>query len=1750
MLTAEQIKALSRKTLVVPIQIGQSVLIEINGKNEIIGQIKNFDQDNVTVELNDEGYYAILPIEIISPVDSKAVNDIVGFLPSYDENGPEIKAIKDAGYETGSNLGENIDSEFKKDDVVTTPDGEGKILKFRKSIEHWIVQMDNGDENGYPAKDLKLVSKPIEKIKESLDENELYKIFKTCDSAQEFLDGIVTSMNADQEDTFEDLAELAWNANMNSELLINNPNYPKNPQSFFNKEYAIELYNKLKNIDKLSNNKIKLIIVGDNKDGLLGYINPRTPNNVSVLTARGQYLSDKNGGYDLKWLNHMYKEKGGVKLATKNDFDEFRTNFDRYDNGEYEYANSIEESHGFEEYYTLDELAKVLTKNNVDASVVDMFKIECKSEQDRDGGFSKDKSYDLLKMYGNKDIAEKWAANPINESIDSLSELELRHFKEFFILCPDKTLEDFVEKAEFSIKQIEYWTKDGDNVESNQLYIDAMENIIAKINDGTITESDTEPYKEIGRNNESKITETKVFRGINKSGNVNATYNGNDDGMGTFYTDNETMAKWFAGLEDYDVDKESYVPTGNTDGEVITDDINLKNPYIIDSEDEDNDSFQVYMDEIKESGGVEAYKEKLIAEGHDGIILQNCNTNYYNDGTYTIYIDFENDKTDESVEKEITKFTVKGHDYWAVKHDSTHCAVVNNEQAAKSNNQLGVGHIQQFSSEPYFDDLKAWLKGGEKLDGKIYESKAYRYEIHYSDGVRQMIGADSESDAIKKSKELVKNNKNIRELDIFRNASGFHSTTQFEYLVGWYSNGNSYWKNVAEKDDKVKQKELKLNESSDETIDLVIGYVDDKPKTILKSTDKIPSFVQSTKKIRIPKQDWEAEKINFTNMRWYVDTYGVSTFDEASGANNSVELPNSNLWLIGGGIDMNGNRVVKLSFPNSRSFSIQTGNGRLFETEKLLRGDVKPDLLTDENLETIEMEIIAYIQQFGSRFQKSELKVYKPKNESKKYEIGFTSESELEDKNVIDTISKLKSYIGHNVKINGLSITELTATSGSINYGGKILTYDEKRDNQSVLINKLETVKDWIDKQPDSAYVKEDKIKKYEIGFTSQDYNKLVADVTADYPFYGKKNAPYWDIYDEKTDEKVGAYNGQKNILKVLDDRLSEWLKTNSYENKLDEAVNNNQMKSFINDFNNNNIIDIKLQPCDPKELVPLNVSDSPKSYFPKGYFKVKKDFKITPGGGWQMSFKIGEIVFSDGKGTVESTNNKRMLNALNEFNPFIFKSRRPPIQGTNKLILTNYARNPEQRNMYNSFVENVESISGEQAYDIIMKFFNDYSPVKETAITETEIAISPIADLKSSVLYIPLKQSKDFDDFLSKLDNIDATVEDIREFCSVLGLNDASVGYYNTDKPNFDENKLEIAYNKGKKSLGNTQSGVQVPQGGLSRTVWTNPVITSYKGENGYLGSNQAQYRTDALDREIESYFRSLGMDDDMIACFLVGKEGRWLSTALKNGADWKSFIKNTAIGFIANFDPTNKMAYQEALIKENNGLIFEKSQNPLQLTTSNFSKYRELDSNQYIPNTTWSKFMDNFGLGIDDMDRICKYAGFSSFEKLVDSGITPKSIKTDIEKYRDLLDGLKIVSYAARNMTDDGLDMLVERFIVETDNEDTGSAKYINKVQQRYDSLVKQYNENPGDKKILIQLNDCETYLGLPLTKPTIVESAPDFIGQIAASLKELQKTDQSQVENLKLDIERWEQTKFDDDDAKQIALSEIIDYYKQPA
>lgn len=134
---------------------------------------------------------------------------------------------------------------------------------------------------------------------------------------------------------------------------------------------------------------------------------------------------------------------------------------------------------------------------------------------------------------------------------------------------------------------------------------------------------------------ENKNIDLKAYRGVGNR--VNYTYNGSDEGMGIFYTDNLIMAKWFAGLIEFNIHTSKYEKISDN-GKVIQTVLNFNNPYIINSDDEDYDSFQMYMDEIKDYGGVDKYKEFLYKNNHDGVILKNNNTNYYQTGTYDIYI--------------------------------------------------------------------------------------------------------------------------------------------------------------------------------------------------------------------------------------------------------------------------------------------------------------------------------------------------------------------------------------------------------------------------------------------------------------------------------------------------------------------------------------------------------------------------------------------------------------------------------------------------------------------------------------------------------------------------------------------------------------------------------------------------------------------------------------------------------------------------------------------------------------------------------------------------------------------------------------------------------------------------------------------------------------------------------------------------------------------------------------------------------
>ncbi len=113
------------------------------------------------------------------------------------------------------------------------------------------------------------------------------------------------------------------------------------------------------------------------------------------------------------------------------------------------------------------------------------------------------------------------------------------------------------------------------------------------------------------------------------------------------------------------------------------------------------------------------------------------------------------------------------------------------------------------------------------------------------------------------------------------------------------------------------------------------------------------------------------------NFNDYHNDY-LPSLNERNGATaKDVALPNCNLWLKGFGYDRNGNKIVTVTFPNGKGFSIQT-NGNLPLLHSLITsyGFNKREVLDNGDLHTIAHTIISYIQNYGSARQKSQLKVY------------------------------------------------------------------------------------------------------------------------------------------------------------------------------------------------------------------------------------------------------------------------------------------------------------------------------------------------------------------------------------------------------------------------------------------------------------------------------------------------------------------------------------------------------------------------------------------------------------------------------------------------------------------------------------------------------------------------------------------------------------------------------------------------------
>lgn len=97
----------------------------------------------------------------------------------------------------------------------------------------------------------------------------------------------------------------------------------------------------------------------------------------------------------------------------------------------------------------------------------------------------------------------------------------------------------------------------------------------------------------------------------------------------------------------------------------------------------------------------------------------------------------------------------------------------------------------------------------------------------------------------------------------------------------------------------------------------------------------------------------------------------TSIKEAAKGLN--LSQPWSNLHIKGWGKDRNGNMAILVGFPNDKGWAIQT-NQNLPTTHSILT--TTPPKLSSNDLDAIGEEITDYVDQYGSKEQKSRLKRY------------------------------------------------------------------------------------------------------------------------------------------------------------------------------------------------------------------------------------------------------------------------------------------------------------------------------------------------------------------------------------------------------------------------------------------------------------------------------------------------------------------------------------------------------------------------------------------------------------------------------------------------------------------------------------------------------------------------------------------------------------------------------------------------------
>lgn len=112
----------------------------------------------------------------------------------------------------------------------------------------------------------------------------------------------------------------------------------------------------------------------------------------------------------------------------------------------------------------------------------------------------------------------------------------------------------------------------------------------------------------------------------------------NDQGLGVFFTNNIVMAKWFAGVIDFD--GYEYVDT-NTTGYIYECIPLISNPFVLNehvNDIDEDDAGQTYFDFINKYDNIDTLRKYLLSNNYDSLLVNDVTTNYYEDGTYSILI--------------------------------------------------------------------------------------------------------------------------------------------------------------------------------------------------------------------------------------------------------------------------------------------------------------------------------------------------------------------------------------------------------------------------------------------------------------------------------------------------------------------------------------------------------------------------------------------------------------------------------------------------------------------------------------------------------------------------------------------------------------------------------------------------------------------------------------------------------------------------------------------------------------------------------------------------------------------------------------------------------------------------------------------------------------------------------------------------------------------------------------------------------